>query len=449
MLPDFLNFIHHKLQLKANSKVLLAISGGIDSVVLFHLFSQSNFNFGVAHCNFKLRNDESDGDEQFVIELAGNAGKAIHSISFDTHEFAKTNKVSTQMAARTLRYNWFEKLMSDYNYNYLAVAHHKTDVLETLLINQIRGTGLRGMHGIKAQNGNIIRPLLFATRDEIYNYAIANNISWREDSSNVHDDYLRNKIRLQVLPILKQINPSIENTFTANADHFSNAEDLIESFLPQLHEQFLDRENGKCFIAIEKLKSHSHPMALLYYLLRDFNFKNNLIDDIAGSLQSEEHKIFYSTTHQIVKDRKQLIIELIKSDSTKIDFIIEKEGDFVSDSVKIKMERIPIGKFDFNYNNAPNIAFFDADTILFPLKIRSWMEGDFFYPFGMKGKKMLSDYFTDSKLSYTAKQHIPLLLSDGKIVWIVGRRIDERFKVSETTKVVLKLSLTMDFNLVD
>lgn len=449
MLHNFIQFINRNIHLPAGSRVLLAISGGIDSMVLLHLFSQCNFDFGIAHCNFKLRNDESDGDEQFVMKVATKAGKAIHHISFDTTEFAKANKVSTQMAARTLRYNWFEKLIKEHNYDYLAVAHHQTDILETLLINQIRGTGLSGIHGIKVKNGNIIRPLLFATRDEIYNYAVANEISWREDSSNAHDDYMRNKIRLQVLPILKEINPSIERTFAANAEHFSNAEDLIESFLPQLQEEFLHRHNDKCYIDLEKLERHSHPKALLYYLLRDYNFKNNLIDDLAGSLQSEGHKIFYSATHQLVKERKQLIIELIKSDSPVFNFIIDKEGDFVSDNLEIKMERIPISTFDFNFNVPPNIAFFDADTIMFPLKIRSWLEGDFFYPLGMNGKKMLSDYFTDSKVSFTAKQHIPLLLSGDKIIWIVGRRTDERFKVSATTQTVLKISVTADFSIVE
>ena len=442
MQQNFNNFIRQHLLLPENGKVLLAVSGGIDSMVMLQLFSQSNYKPGIAHCNFNLRNEESDADEQFVIAAAKKEGITIHNISFDTVAFAKANKVSTQMAARALRYNWFEQIISEHNYQYIATAHHQTDVLETLLINQIRGTGLSGMHGIKKKQGNIIRPLLFATRDEIYAYAVANKINWREDSSNAHDDYLRNKIRLQILPVLKEVNPSVEKTFASNAEHFLNAELLIASFLPQLQQQFLKWEHSRCFIDLEKLKTHQCPKALLYYLLRDFNFKNNLIDELAATLHSREHKVFYSATHQLVKDRKHLVMELIKSNAAVADLVIEKEGDFVSDTFSMLMERIPISSFDFNFNTASTVAFFDAESLLFPLTIRNRIAGDYFYPTGMKGSKLLSDYFTDTKTTYTAKQHIPLLLSGEKIAWVVGKRTDERFKVSAATQTVLKISYT-------
>jgi tRNA(Ile)-lysidine synthase len=440
MLPDFLKFINHKLQLKANNKLLLAVSGGVDSMVMLHLFSQCNFELAIAHCNFKLRNDESDDDEKFVKEAVAKAGKVIHQISFDTTAFAKANKLSIQMAARTLRYNWFEQLTKENNYDYVAVAHHQTDILETLLINQIRGTGLSGMHGIKAQSGSVIRPLLFATRDEIYRYAVSNNLTWREDSSNAHDDYLRNKIRLQVLPVLKEINPSIEKTFAANAEHFGNAELLIESFLPQLIAQYSYREKDSFIVDLEKLKSYQQPKALLYYLLRDFNFKNNLIDELAAALQTPSHKVFHSVTHQLLKDRKQLIVQHLKNEPNTVDFTIEKEGDFITEGWKISFEKIPITDFDFNFKGIGAMVFLDAEAIQFPIQIRNWVSGDYFYPSGMKGKKLLSDYFTDAKISQFDRKHILLLLSDGKIACIVGKRADERFKVTSATQVVLKIT---------
>lgn len=442
MLIQFNQFIKQNLQLPAGSKVLLAVSGGVDSMVMLDLFNKSSFEFAVAHCNFNLRGDESKGDAAFVKAYAKKLNLKFHSIKFNTKIFSSQHKISTQMAARQLRYNWFDELLKKFDYDFIAVAHHQTDVLETMLINQIRGTGLSGLHGILPHQNKIIRPLLFATRDEILSYAKQHKLNWREDSSNSHDDYMRNKIRLKILPLLKGINPSIEKTFAENAQRFYDAELLIEAVLPQLREKLLVQKQNTFIVSIPKLLKQQQPKSILYFLLRDFNFKNNLTDEIFESLNAESGKKFFSESHQLVKDRNSLIIETIQDSKLKnVNLYLEAKG-LETKKFRISIEQIDVSKIKKTvFNASPTVAYFDADKIVFPLRIRSWQRGDYFYPFGMKGrKKKLSDYFTDEKISLIDKEHIPILLNGNDICWVIGKRSDERFKVSSATKTILKLT---------
>jgi tRNA(Ile)-lysidine synthase len=301
------------------------------------------------------------------------------------------------------------------------------------------------MHGILPVNGKIIRPVLFATRDELLAYAKTEKIKWREDSSNAHDDYVRNKIRQKILPALKEINPSIEKTFIENARHFHDAEILLQGFLSGVKNQVISSDENHYFINISKLNLYENIEALLFFLLRDYGFKNDIISDIYKSLKSSPGKKFFSETHQLIKDRDKLILTKIKNESQILHRYYEIQSDddgLIADGFSLKIKRISLNKNKkVDFAKSPAIAYFDANKINFPLQLRTWRKGDYFHPFGMKGKrKKLSDYFTDEKISLPGKEHIWLLLSGNEICWVIGKRSDERFKITPQTKTVLQIT---------
>lgn len=400
-------------------------------MVLTHLLKSLNFEIALAHCNFSLRGKESDGDEMFVIGLANNLEISVFAETFDTKKFAKEHKVSTQMAARTLRYNWFEEILNDFKYDYLLTAHHLDDDLETFFINLSRGTGLNGLTGIPKENNKIIRPLLNFSRAEILQYAEKNNLKWREDSSNQKADYLRNKLRLQVLPQFKETNESLLNNFQKTQRNLQSSQNLIEDYMALVYNLVVSEASDSYKINVQKIKELPHTEALLYELLNGFGFTE--WEDVSNLMDAQTGKQIFSKTHQLLKNRDELVLTEISDVNTSEEFLVSKDG--ITSPINLKIEPSKyIGETE------KNLIYVDSEKLNFPLKLRKWSSGDTFQPFGMKGKKKLSKFFKDEKIPLNEKDKIWLLLSDEKIVWIIGHRMDDSFKVNENTEKILKIT---------
>ena len=436
MFQHFKNHIDSHLSFLRESRLLIAISGGVDSVVLAHLCHKLKLNIALAHCNFNLRGDESDADEAFVLDLAEDLDLEVFVESFDTQAYAQDHKRSIQMAARELRYNWFSELTEQLNFNFVLTAHHADDNLETFLINFTRGTGLEGLTGIPEVNGKFVRPLLSFSSDTIKNYAHANNIKWRDDSSNQSVKYLRNKLRHEVIPILKEINPSLLQSFQTTLNNLSDSSAIvserIDGFLSKTIDGMSDKEVR---FSIAEFKKLPHPKAYVYEVFKDFGFAE--WNDVLNLLDGQSGKQVFSSTHRLIKDREHLLLTPINT-GNEIDVIMISEND--------KEIETPLGLLSFYVVEAVsevnlNTIYVDAKTLQFPLTLRQKQEGDYFFPLGMNGKKKLSKYFKDEKLSLLDKENTWLLCSGDAIVWVVSRRADDRFKVTEKTKNILKITL--------
>ncbi len=414
-------------------RILLAVSGGKDSVLLAHLFRAAEVNFGIAHCNFCLRGEEADADEMFVQELAGKLKVPFYSVRFDTASVAAEEKISIQMAARRLRYDWFESVRQECEYNYIATAHHQNDVVETILLNLVRGTGISGLHGILPKRGKLIRPLLFLTAKEIEELIDDSCISYREDSSNFSAKYARNRLRLEVIPKLKEMNPALEETFRANSKRFEELELLVQQRVEELRPSlFKSGKKGTLEIEISALQKLEPKKLLLYELLKQYNFKENIIEDLLIGIKAQPGKLFQSLTHSILLDRNKLILSERKIAELKDSLITEGDESVLWNSAIIRIQVTGTG--DLSIEKNCNKAYVDSENIIFPLKIRSWHESDFFYPFGMKGKKKLSDFFTSLKIPLDQKKEIPVVEnSNGEIIWIAGLRSDDRYRITEQT----------------
>ena len=417
-------------------KILLTVSGGKDSMAMLHLFVAAKIKIGVAHCNFQLRGKDADEDAIFVKKTCRQLNIPFHSIKFDTLNYAEKNKISKQMAARELRYNWFEELKQARQYNFIATAHHQNDVAETMLINLTKGTGLSGLHGIKHKKNSIIRPLLCFNSNDIEQYIKKNNISFREDKSNASTKYVRNKIRHKILPKLAEINPTIITTLNKTAQHFSAIELILAQKIEDEKKHCFSTENDYVKINIEQLKKLTPLATYLYYFLLPFQFNFDDCEQTALSLQTSfSGKIFYSNTHQLTIDRAFLFISEIKpAENTTI--CINSVDDFYKSPIKMKASIIK--NKDVNFNDNKKIAYLNADKISFPLYFRKWQEGDIFSPFGMKGKKKVSDFFVDEKFSILQKQETWLLTDkNDAIAWIVNARTDNKFMIKPGTKNIL------------
>lgn len=435
MLKSFRNHIENNLPFLTNSRLLVAISGGIDSVVLTHLCYKIQLNVALAHCNFSLRGEESDADEQFVVQLAEANHLEVFLERFDTEKYAIEHKLSVQIAARELRYDWFQELAEQLEFDYILTAHHADDNLETFLINLSRGTGLDGLMGIPEVNGNIVRPLLSFSREAIEVYAKANGLEWREDSSNAATKYLRNKLRHGVIPKLKEINPQLLDSLKQTQDHLRDTgqiiEDRIEEVVNTVIEEISDNE---LYFNLAELMKLNQPKAYLYELLKDYGFTE--WNDIANLLTAQSGKQVFSKTHRLLKDRTHLILTEIH----------QKDPDIISIDRNATTVETSLGSLSFeeaieNSDNSNNSIWVDKSLLSYPLELRPFREGDYFYPLGMNGKKKLSKYFKDEKLSLADKEKCLLLCSGNDIVWILGRRADDRFKVSKETKDILKIEL--------
>ncbi len=431
MLKKFKKNIEANFPFLSEKKLLIACSGGLDSVVLTYLMKELNYEIALAHCNFSLRGKESDGDEMFVIGLAKNLEIPVFAETFDTKKFAKEHKISTQMAARELRYNWFSEILKDFKYDFLLTAHHLDDDLETFFINLSRGTGLNGLIGIPKENNKIIRPLLKFSREEILKYAEENNLKWREDSSNQKTDYLRNTLRLEVLPQFKKVNDSVLKNFQKTQQNLKASQNLIEDYLALVYNLVVTEATDSYKINIQKIKDLPHTEALLYELLNSFGFTE--WDDVSQLLDAQTGKKVFSKTHQLLKNRDELILTEISKENFSEEFSVPKEGVVFPINLKIESAEY-IGETE------KNLIYVASEKLNFPLKLRKWERGDSFHPFGMKGKKKLSKFFKDEKIPLTEKEKIWLLLSDEKIVWVIGHRMDDRFKVTKDSKKILKIT---------
>lgn len=435
MLNHLKTHIEKRLGFLNQSKLLIAISGGIDSVVLTHLCHKLGLNISLAHCNFNLRGKESDADEGFVLELAENLELEVFVQRFDTELYAKDNKRSIQMAARELRYSWFSELAEQLKFDFILTAHHADDNLETFLINFTRGTGLEGLTGIPEVNDKFIRPLLPFSSESILNYAQAHQIKWRDDSSNKSVKYLRNKLRHEVVPILKEINPGLLQSFQTTLNNLNESSEIVEEsidvFLKKAIESIGDKEVR---FKISEFKKLNNPKPYLFESLKEFGF--NEWNDVVGLLDAETGKQVFSPTHRLIKNREYLLLSEINLE----------ESISISISDNVSQVETPFGILFFDeadaiFGERTNIIFADKDALNFPLTIRQYKAGDVFHPLGMTGKKKVSKYFKDEKLSLLDKENTWLLCSGDDIVWVINRRADNRFRITESTKRILKIEL--------
>jgi tRNA(Ile)-lysidine synthase len=435
MIEKFKNHISNNFPFLKGKKLLLATSGGLDSMVMAHLFRSLDYEFALAHCNFQLRGMESFGDQKFVKDFADAKKIPIFITQFDTQSFANNYKLSTQVAARELRYNWFYELLEAENYDYILTAHHSDDNIETFLIHLVRGSGLDGFTGIPSQNESVIRPLLTFSREEILNYASANAVLWREDSSNASDKYLRNKIRHDLVPILKELNPNFITSFQNTQKYLKEAQVMVEDATIMIYQQVATEIEDEIHFDIKKLTKLPNYKSYLYQWLKEFGF--SAWDDIYNLVASQSGKQVFSGEFRLLKDRHFLILSPINKIDATEEYFIDKNQKVVKNPIKLS-----ICNKDYNPTNDNSIIFVDGDKLKYPLVLKRFEKGAVFQPFGMNGKsKKVSKLFKDEKLSLLKKENIWILYSDDEIVWVVGIRQDERFKIEKSTKNSLKIAL--------
>ncbi len=431
MLDDFKKNNQHLIPYR----VLIAVSGGVDSVVLCYLAASANWNFGIAHCNFQLRGKDSSDDEQFVKELAHQLNVPFHTITFTTQQMATDAKQSIQLIARQLRYDWLEHIRQQFNYDFIATAHHTNDSIETFIYNFAKGTGIKGLLGIPQQNKNIIRPLWFVTKTKIEMYANDNHITFREDSSNAEDKYARNKIRHHVIPVLKAINPNLEVTAQQTIDHLKDTNSIFNWAIQYFKTQIIQKEEDTIIVDLVQLNELPAPKTVLYQILVDYQFHADQVHQIMESQLTG--KQFFSPTHQCLIDRNKLIVRPISNEKEKVLWIHSETQEIQLGKGKLVLQKTTPPK---TFSKATNVAYFDIDKLYFPLKLRRWQEGDHFQPIGMKGKRQkLQDFFSNVKLSRIAKEKVWILESNGEICWVIGYRISEHCKITPRTKQSIQM----------
>jgi tRNA(Ile)-lysidine synthase len=435
MFSKFQNHIISRFPFLGDKKLFLAVSGGLDSMVLLYLLKQLPYEIAVLHCNFQLRGLESFGDQSFIQAYCDQNNIPIYTTQFDTEAFAKDYKLSTQVAARELRYSWFYELLEKENFDYILTAHHADDNLETFIINLTRGTGLEGLTGIPQQNDRIIRPLLPFSREEILKYAEDNNIEWREDSSNASNKYLRNKIRHDLVPMLKEINPNFLNAFQKTQSYLQQSQEMVEDASIMIYQQIAKEQGDDIHFDLNQLKKLPNYKSYLYQWLNEFGFL--AWNDIYDLVDGQSGKQVLSAEFRLLKNRDTLILSPISEMSEKEEFEIFANDKEVNFPLKLKLCNVSHITIDSN-----KAIFVDAEKIQFPLVLRKWNQGDIFQPFGMNGKsKKVSKLFKDEKLSLIEKEKTWILSSDNQIVWVVGIRQDERFKIENATNKILKIEL--------
>lgn len=435
ILAQIQQFITANKLFDSNSRIIIGLSGGADSVALLDILISLEYNCIAAHCNFHLRGEESNRDETFVKNLCQSYNLPLHTIDFDTEQYASDKSISIEMAARELRYQWFEKLRLEEKADYIAIAHHQDDSVETVLLNLIRGTGIKGLTGIKPKNEYIVRPLLTITRNDIIKYLSDRQLNFVEDCTNQEDIYTRNKIRLSIIPLLESINPSVKESIRKTAENLQQVESIYNNYISDKQDIVLSDNR----IDIPKLLACIEPKAILFEILSKYGFNSANINQIFNSLEGISGKQFFSEDYQIVKDRDFLIISKINNSLEEV-FTIDKSDRLLSHPISLQIDVVNKDA-NFKVERNPNIVYADYDKVSFPLKLRHWKQGDWFIPFGMKGRKKVSDYFSDNKFSLIDKKHCWLLCSQDDIIWIIGHRSDDRYKITNNTEKVLKISI--------
>jgi tRNA(Ile)-lysidine synthase len=441
LLQHFIQYFQDKkIDVKACT-FIVAISGGVDSVVLADLCKRSGLHFTLAHCNFRLRDEESERDEQFVQAYAQNLQVPLEVIQFDTSQFAQENKLSIQEAARVLRYQWFDDLKKSGQFDYILLAHHANDNIETLLMNFLRGTGLKGLTAIPAgttKEKRLLRPLLTVQRSDIIFYAQKHGLNWVEDSSNSSLKYTRNYFRHELIPSIEKVFPQVENNLLGNIERFTKIYNLYQVMVTELKEKICERRSNEIRIPIKKLEKYLDT-SLVYDFIKDYGFGEKQVPDVKKLLKAESGKFIENENFQVIRHRNWLIIAPKTLDTAII--AIGKDQQLI---------RYPSGILEFDTQLAgklklegdANLALLDIKNIEYPLVLRKWKTGDYFYPLGMTKKKKLSRFFIDQKLSRNIKENTWILESGKRIIWVVGMRIDERFKITPSTKEILRISLT-------
>jgi tRNA(Ile)-lysidine synthase len=437
LFEKFIAYIKKENLFQSTDKLLLAVSGGVDSVVLCALCKQAGYNFSIAHCNFKLRGEASDRDEQFVQGLAEKYGVSFYSTSFNTEVIAAETKKSIEETARNLRYQWFETLRSENNYNHIITAHHADDNIETVVMHFFRGTGIKGLRGILPKQNKIIRPLLFARRADLEAFVSTNQLAFVTDHTNAENDYTRNYFRNTLLPLVSQSFPEVKENILKNIQRFTETEILYRQSVDLHLKKLLEQKGNEVHIPVLKLLKTIPLATIVYEIIKAFGFTAHQTEEVVGLLKSETGKYVESASHRIIKNRNWLIIAPV--------VIMEAQHILIENTVKrivfaggeIAIEKIATDKV--NLNSSPSIAMLDAGEISFPLLLRKWKQGDYFYPLGMQKKKKVNRFLTDQKLSLTQKENTWVIEMNKKIIWLAGLRIDDRFKTTPQTRQVLKL----------
>ena len=461
LLQKFKENIRHYNLFHAGDHLLLAVSGGIDSVVLCELCRQAGYSFTIAHCNFQLRGEESERDQEFVKKLAEKYNVELLLQKFETASYAKEKKRSIQVAARELRYNWFDELLDTKEKKGAPVkvltAHHLNDNIETLMMNFFKGTGVAGLRGMLPEQGKIVRPLLFATKEELLLFAKENNLDWVQDSSNESDKYSRNYLRHNLIPLVQKIYPEVEHNLAANVQRFREIEILYQQSIDRHKKNLVTQKGNEFYIPILKLKKTEPVRSIVFEIIKSFGFHPAQVDDVMTLLNSGTGKYVASATHRVIRNRNWLVIAPLATVEANTILVTEVGGDIEFTPAKdrrshLQLETYPIRVLptdSYHPSIEKNIAEIDFSKIKFPLILRKWKTGDYFYPLGMKdrkgsrpGKKKLSRFFIDQKLSTTDKERVWVLEMDKKIIWVIGHRIDDRFKITDNTKQVLKLSFS-------
>lgn len=438
MLDTVRRFIEeHALFALPLDPVLVAVSGGLDSVVLLDVLHRLGVPVAVAHGHFGLRGEEADADEQFVRKLARQYGLPYFAEFFQTKAYAEQEGISTQMAARFLRYRWFEQVRQAQGLAYVATAHHQRDAAETMLLNLTHGTGLAGLHGIQVKNGYVVRPLLGVGRDDLHAYLVERGLKWREDASNDSPVYQRNRLRHEVLPVLREINPNLDQTLHHTAERVGGAEEIVRRYVADTAAQARRDEAEVTYLHIATLQRTAATALVLHELLRPFGFAWLVVKDIVAAFAGESGRRFDSPTHRLVKDREHLVITPRRLTQFGTFQLAAGQTDLLADGLRLRAALHDDARH-FVIPRSTSTAALDADKLKFPLTLRRWQEGDWFIPLGMKGKKLLSDFLIDQKVPLNLKDEVRVLTSaDGKICWVVGWRPDDRFKVSPDTVRVL------------
>ncbi len=433
VVEQLLNHINRFALCKNTDKILLAVSGGLDSMVMLHLMRKAGFHVAVAHCNFQLRGLDSNSDEDHVREACEKTGVQFHSSGFNTQAYAMQKGISVQMAARDLRYNYFQGLLESQGFDYLATAHHLDDTIETIFLNLIRGTGIQGLTGIPVRTEKIIRPLLFATRKMLVDYAIDQGVRWREDSSNLSDDYQRNFFRHQIIPKILEINPNFQETFRDTQERLAGAVNMNKAFLKTLESSALQVKGDIRMIDIEKINESPSPTVILWEFLKDLGFNFDQCRQISQGHQAG--KLFYSHSHKLLIDRQNYLIS--KKTEAFFTSVTIDPGERMVGNARCKLMFTEASNQGFELRKNPTLAQVDADLLHYPLTWRTWQAGDYFMPLGMRQEKKLSDFLIDLKMPFNEKADVTVLESGGKILWVVGFRISEGFKVTPETQRVL------------